>query len=85
MYVHVTQCPATIGIDVRETTTSLQPTLTLIYVGVHSLLDRNWKLQISPHSNCGCESMLLVRAVFNGVSKVIRKLLWFYHSLKLAE
>ena len=36
MYVHVTQCPATTGIDVREMTTSLQPTLTLIYVGVHS-------------------------------------------------
>ena len=70
-----------------ERTTSLQPTLTLTYVGDHSVLDSNCKLQISPHSNCGGESMLLVGAVFNGVSKVIRKLLWFWfnYSLRLAE
>ena len=57
---------------------SLKLTLTLIYVGeVHSVLDSNCKLQISPHRHCSCDSILMVRAVFNGVSKVITKLLWF--------
>ena len=56
---------------------SLQLTLTLIYVGVHSVLDSNCKLQISLHSNCSCESLLLVRVVFDGVSKEITKLLCF--------
>ena len=81
-------CPTSISIDVMERTASLQPTLTLTYVGDHSVLDSNCKsVQISPLSNCGCESMLLVGAVFNGVSKVIRKLLWFWfnYSLRLAE
>ena len=64
MYVYVCSCPASIGIDVVERTTSLQPTLTLIYVGVHSVLDSNCKLQISLHRNCRCESMFLVRALF---------------------
>jgi len=58
-------------------TMSVQLILTLIYVGVHSVLASNCKVPISPHSNFSCGSMLLVRAVVNGVSKVIRKLLCF--------
>lgn len=44
MCVYAYSCPAIIGIDVMERPTSLQTTLTLIYVIVHFALDSNCKL-----------------------------------------
>lgn len=44
MCVYAYSCPTIIGIDVMERPTSLQTTLTLIYVIVHFALDSNCKL-----------------------------------------
>lgn len=59
MYVAVLH-PSALMLWKMERTSSLQPTLTLIYVGVHSVYDSNCKLQISSHRNGRCESMFLV-------------------------
>ena len=58
--MYVCSSVVSISIDVMDRTTSQRRNLTLIYVGVHCVLDSKCKLEISPHSNCGCESMLLI-------------------------